>query len=88
MRERDDLLARRPDATDRRATLVELTPAGRALIDDMHAYYQGIADTIVSPLSPQERHTLFELIERIRVDGLGEPPGWDCPSEDHAQQDS
>src|SRR5581483_6814092 len=26
--ERDDLLARRPDATDRRATLVELTPAG------------------------------------------------------------
>ncbi len=70
--ERDGLLARRPAPRDRRATLVELTPAGRRHIEEWQAFQRQLSEEVVAPLNPAERRHLVKLLERIRTEGLGE----------------
>ena len=70
--ERDGLLARRPAPGDRRATLVELTPAGLGDIQEWQAFQRQLSDEVIAPLSAAERRQLFKLLERIRTEGLGE----------------
>ncbi len=70
--ERDGLLARRPAPGDRRATLVELTPAGRDHIEEWQAFQRQLSEEVVAPLTPAERRQLVKLLERIRTEGLGE----------------
>jgi DNA-binding MarR family transcriptional regulator len=70
--ERDGLLVRRPAPGDRRATLVELTAAGRAHIEEWQAFQRQLAEEVVAPLDAAERRQLIKLLERIRTEGLGE----------------
>jgi DNA-binding MarR family transcriptional regulator len=70
--ERDGLLARRPAPGDRRATLVELTPAGRDHIAEWQAFQRQLSEEVVAPLNPAERRQLVKLLDRIRTEGLGE----------------
>jgi DNA-binding MarR family transcriptional regulator len=70
--ERDGLLARRPAPGDRRATLVELTPAGRGHIEEWQAFQRQLSEEVVAPLNAGERRQLIKLLERIRTEGLGE----------------
>src|SRR5438132_461635 len=70
--ERDGLLARRPAPGDRRATLVELTPAGRGHIEEWQAFQRQLSEEVVAPLNTAERLQLIKLLERIRTDGLGQ----------------
>ena len=70
--ERDGLLARRESPRDRRATLVELTPAGRGHIEEWQAFQRQLSEEVVAPLNPAERRQLIRLLERIRTQGLGE----------------
>lgn len=70
--ERDGLLARRSAPGDRRATLVELTPDGRAHIEEWQAFQRLLSDEVMAPLNAAERRQLIKLLERIRTDGLGE----------------
>jgi DNA-binding MarR family transcriptional regulator len=70
--EGEGLLARRPAPGDRRATLVELTPAGRRHIEEWQALQRQLGEEVMAPLGADERRQLFALLERIHTQGLGE----------------
>jgi DNA-binding MarR family transcriptional regulator len=70
--ERDGLLARLADPQDRRVTLVTLTPAGRALFESVAAYHRQLSEVVMAPLSADERRVLWDLLTRIRTEGLAE----------------
>jgi DNA-binding MarR family transcriptional regulator len=70
--EGEGLLARRPAPGDRRAILVELTPAGRRHIEEWQAFQRQLSEEVVASLNPAERRQLIKLLERIRTEGLRE----------------
>lgn len=57
-----DLLERRPSPTDRRATTLNLTPAGSELLSDVSA--ANPAHEVFSALSPTERDALTKLLTK------------------------
>jgi DNA-binding MarR family transcriptional regulator len=59
------LVARAIDPTDRRAVRIELTKAGRALVDDRKARSAEAFVHATDVLSPEERETLRGLLERM-----------------------
>ena len=64
--EKDRLVAREPDANDRRTIHVRLTGEGRAVLDAMLPdYFQCVAD-ILRPLSEPERKKLVGLLQKIQ----------------------
>lgn len=70
--EREGVLARRPAPGDRRATLVELTSAGRRHVEEWQVFQRQLSEEVVAPLNAAERQQLMKLLERIRTEGLGE----------------
>jgi len=65
--EKDRLVAREPDPTDRRTIHVVLTREGRAVLDAMLPdYFQCVAD-ILSPLSETERKQLVRLLQKVQA---------------------
>jgi DNA-binding MarR family transcriptional regulator len=78
--ERDGIVERRPDPSDRRLTRVFLTTRGRRLADRAAARHAEIAEEIVAPLAPQDREELRRLLGRLRdaldehLGGVVEPP--------------
>lgn len=65
--EADGLVARRPDPSDRRRALVELTERGqRALAADRRARQGWLAQAIEQDLSEDEREVLTEAVELLR----------------------
>lgn len=63
--EQAELVERRPDPTDRRATLVALTDQGRAVLATADAERRRRADELLSRLSPDEQAELFRLLHRL-----------------------
>jgi len=59
------LIDRRPDPNDRRATLLRLSPAGRALTREAIRRAHGVADAALSPLSDDERASLAHLLRKL-----------------------
>ena len=70
MLEREGILERRPDPTDRRATRVLLTDAGRVQIAEWQEFQRQLAESAMAPLSADERRSLRRVLDKIR-DGLG-----------------
>jgi DNA-binding MarR family transcriptional regulator len=65
--EKDRLVAREPDPTDRRTIHVRLTPKGRAIVKKIIPdYFQCVAD-ILQPLSEPERKQLVRLLQKIQA---------------------
>jgi DNA-binding MarR family transcriptional regulator len=65
--EADGLVSRRPDPTDRRQLLVELTDAGHATLADERRQREGwLARAIAEDLSSAERAALERAIEPLR----------------------
>ncbi|MEN3282739.1 MAG: hypothetical protein V7607_3879 [Solirubrobacteraceae bacterium] len=65
--EADGLVSRRPDPTDRRQLLVELTEAGHATLAAERRQREGwLARAIAEDLSPAERAALEGAIEPLR----------------------
>jgi len=65
--EADGLVTRRPDPTDRRQLLVELTDAGNATLADERRHREGwLARAIAEDLSPAERRSLEAALEPLR----------------------
>jgi DNA-binding MarR family transcriptional regulator len=65
--EADGLVSRRPDPTDRRQLLVELTDAGHATLADERRQREGwLARAIAEDLSGAERAALERAIESLR----------------------
>jgi DNA-binding MarR family transcriptional regulator len=65
--ERDGLLRREPDPTDRRASLLAVTDAGRTRLEEIEEIQHGHADETFSVLDPVERKTLLELLSRLEA---------------------
>lgn len=70
------LIVRRPDPQDRRGLLIELTPAGRQLIDTAVADHVAAEDRLLAALSPEDRDRLAGLL-RILLLGLPATAGPD-----------
>lgn len=66
----EGLVERRPDPTDRRATLVELTPAGQQLLDRVAQDRAAGAAARLGRLSEAEQVQLLALLRRV-VDDPG-----------------
>jgi DNA-binding MarR family transcriptional regulator len=67
--ERERLLVRLPDPTDRRATLVELTATGRGYLERVHAVQRELAEDFMAPLGATERGRLYDLLRRLQAVG-------------------
>jgi DNA-binding MarR family transcriptional regulator len=63
--EKRGLIKRTADPTDRRALLIELTPAGRKLIDDAVESHLVNEERILSALTRKERKELAELLRKL-----------------------
>jgi MarR family 2-MHQ and catechol resistance regulon transcriptional repressor len=59
------LVTRADHATDRRAWVIHLTPAGRALISKVFAGHEHAMDRAMRGLSKAERATLTDLLKRL-----------------------
>jgi DNA-binding MarR family transcriptional regulator len=68
--EREGILERRADPSDRRATRLHLTDAGRRQIADWQDFQRKLADRAMAPLSAVERRWLKRVLDKIRG-GLG-----------------
>jgi len=61
------LVTRTADATDARARMIELTGAGRALIEPVFAEHAAELDDAVAALTDDERATLLTLLLKLRA---------------------
>jgi DNA-binding MarR family transcriptional regulator len=59
------LVARTPDPSNRRSTLVTLTEAGRAALTQMSAARRKAAEELFAVLSPDQRETLRHLLATL-----------------------
>jgi DNA-binding MarR family transcriptional regulator len=77
--EREGLLARRPDPSDRRAIWLELTPLGLSYIERVHLLEQEISARFFQPLDSEQRRQLAEILstlsarDRFQVDDWCDP---------------
>jgi DNA-binding MarR family transcriptional regulator len=59
------LVARKPDPDDRRATLVNLTPAGTKLLTTIRRHRRDAMVSLVERLEPSEQAELLRLLNRL-----------------------
>jgi DNA-binding MarR family transcriptional regulator len=62
------LAERLPDADDRRALRIDLTPAGRVRFHERHARVTAAFEPAVESLEPSERRHLAELLARVTAE--------------------
>lgn len=67
--EEDGLIERRPDPTDRRSTLVHLTPRGSDRLGQMRAARHEAAGELLSALSVAEQDQLRALLRKLDLEG-------------------
>lgn len=63
--EQDGLLVRIPDATDRRATLIQLTELAKSDIEQILSFQAKIADSVLENLSEEQRKLFFDLLLQL-----------------------
>lgn len=63
--EAEGLITRRPDATDRRAKVVELTADGRGKLAAVQADIRAMEAEVLAELSARERETLLAVLPRL-----------------------
>ena len=61
------LVQRAADAKDRRASVVELTAKGKALITEVFAAHRASMDFAAGALSKAERGTLIQLLKKLGI---------------------
>lgn len=64
-------LVKRTAAADRRKVIVRLTPAGRALVDEVVTTHLEAERAILDPLSRRQRDEIISLLRPVLI-GLGE----------------
>jgi DNA-binding MarR family transcriptional regulator len=58
-------LVRKPDATDRRRKIVEVTPRGETMLKKLDKLVYAADDELLAPLDADERATLAALLVRL-----------------------
>ena len=66
------LIKRRPNAKDRRGTLVTLTSEGIELMDAAYPRHIRHEDEMLSSLSPDERNTLIPILRKLLLSFEGD----------------
>lgn len=69
--EAEGLLVRGVDAADRRRTTLELTPSGRAVVEDAHRMRRFLMGTVVADWDDQDLNTLATLLSKFAEDVAG-----------------
>ena len=62
---RAGLVRRENDPSDRRGILIELTPAGHQLIQEIKKLHEQRLEEVLESLAPDQRHELIAAFERI-----------------------
>ncbi len=62
---RKELVCRRPDPEDRRAVVVELTPAGRDLVDGVVRLFDSYLNRVMAGISPAEEEVCRRVLHRL-----------------------
>ncbi|WP_030332849.1 MarR family winged helix-turn-helix transcriptional regulator [Micromonospora parva] len=62
------LVERRPDPTDKRATILAVTPAGRAALADSHRWYGEVLERALADWTPGEVAALSAALGRFTGD--------------------
>jgi DNA-binding MarR family transcriptional regulator len=65
--ERDGIVERRPDPSDRRLTRVYLTDEGEQMAERAVAVHAELAEEILAPLAESERQQLGVLLGKLRI---------------------
>jgi DNA-binding MarR family transcriptional regulator len=73
--EREGLLARLPDPTDRRATLLELTDTARTQFEQVRRLQMDLGEELLAPLDREQRRQLLDLLSRLNKEGLMDEAG-------------
>ena len=63
--EEEGLVRRLPDPSDRRATLVELTPAGASIVEQAASQRHEYVSSRLARLSPEEQAELLRLLRAV-----------------------
>lgn len=63
--EREGLVIRKPDPTDRRAILLALGEGAHALMAQFHQVAKDAAEEFLSPLNTEERQQFFDLLNHL-----------------------
>lgn len=71
--EQADLVVRRPDAADRRARLVTVTPGGTAVLALVDDLYETVVDHLLRALDPSDAVTFRTLFGRIATTATDDP---------------
>jgi MarR family transcriptional regulator for hemolysin len=74
--EKRGLVERRPSPTDRRARIIAVTEAGRALAEEGDALVEGIHASVLDSLPDEERAVFAAALARLVTERLSHPP--DC----------
>ncbi|MEU5904478.1 MarR family winged helix-turn-helix transcriptional regulator [Micromonospora sp. NPDC047467] len=64
----DGLVERRPDPADKRASLLVITPAGRAALAESFGWYGGVLDRALADWTPDEVNALSGALDRFARD--------------------
>ena len=64
---KDELVALVPSPSDRRASIVSLTPAGRAHFADLSRAHHDWIEAMFAGLSTPQRDTLFDLLGALKL---------------------
>lgn len=75
--ERSGLVARRPDPGDRRSLLVELTPAGQRLLEEIADARAESARHVLGGLDDAQRAQLLEIFRALGTAGTSSEQGGD-----------
>ena len=73
--EREGFLARLPDPTDRRATLLELTEQARTQFEQVRRLQMELGEELVASLDTQQRRQLLDLLSRLNKGMLMDEEG-------------
>lgn len=63
--ERDGLVERKPDPSDRRAKLIEITPNGIQAVERTEPIRRQIVDQVFGTLLPEERESFGAILEKL-----------------------
>jgi DNA-binding MarR family transcriptional regulator len=77
--EKEGLITRSPDPSDRRAILLQLSAAAREHWEQMRSLQHELSDEVLAPLDAAERKQLYALLARLREGPIREAaarPGW------------
>jgi DNA-binding MarR family transcriptional regulator len=86
--EKEGMLIRRVDPTDRRATLLELSPEMAKNWNQLLDLFADLSERILAPLDDAERGQLFDLLSRLKSNLVGGIPVDDAWAEEAGHADA